>query len=157
MHTCSRKFCCSKSLLSPVTTMNPTQPNVPDTGELCFWALEQAYANSLATQDNMQKQINRLLHSFQQLEEFMWAEKKSPPSPIIRPIDLTPIWATPTGWPPPPALPSEYNGNHSKGQAFLTLCQTYICLCPDSFPGNTSKLPGLYCKGSTGVASTSRQ
>ena len=26
-----------------------------------------------------------------------------------------------------------YDGNHSKGQAFLTSCQTYIYLCPDSF------------------------
>ena len=38
--------------------MNPAQPNVPDARELCFWALEQAYANSLATEDKMQKQIN---------------------------------------------------------------------------------------------------
>ena len=77
--------------------MNPTHPNVPNAGELCFWALEQAYADSLATQENMQKQNNGLLHGFQQLEEFMQAEKISPPSPKIQPIDLTPIWAAPTG------------------------------------------------------------
>ena len=91
--------------------MNPAQPNVPDTGELHFWVLEQAYADSLATQDNMQKQINRLLHGFQQLEEFMQAEKISPPSPKNQPIDLTPVQATPTGQPPPLVLPSEYDGN----------------------------------------------
>ena len=51
--------------------MNPAQPNTPNAGELHFWVLEQAYANSLATQDNMQKQINGILHGFQQLEEFM--------------------------------------------------------------------------------------
>ena len=51
--------------------MNPAQPNIPDARELCFQALEQAYADSLATQDNMQKQINGLLHGFQQLEEFI--------------------------------------------------------------------------------------
>ena len=79
--------------------MNPAQPNVPNAGELHFQALEQAYANSLATQDNMQKQNNWLLHSFQQLEELMWAEKISPPSPKIWPIDLTPVQAAPTGRP----------------------------------------------------------
>ena len=51
--------------------MNPAQPNVSDARELCFWALEQAYADSLDTQENMQQQINGLLHGFQQLEELM--------------------------------------------------------------------------------------
>ena len=45
--------------------------SLTDAGELRFWVLEQAYADSLATQDNIQKQINGLLHGFQQLEEFM--------------------------------------------------------------------------------------
>ena len=99
--------------------MNPTQPNVPNARELCFRALEQAYADSLATQDKMQKQINGLLHSFQQLEELMQAEKITSPSPKIWPTDLTPVWATLTGWPPPPVLPNKYDGNHSKGFPYL--------------------------------------
>ena len=120
--------------------MNPAQPNVSDARELCFRVLEQAYADSLAMQDSMQKQINGLLHGFQQLEELMWAEKIASPSPKIWPTDLTPIWVAPTGWPPPLALPNEYDGNRSKGQAFLTSCQTYICLCPDSFLGDHIKI-----------------
>ena len=74
--------------------MNPAQPNVPDTRELRFQALEQAYADSLATQENMQKQINRLLHGFQQLEELMQAEKITSPSPKIQPTDFNPIQAS---------------------------------------------------------------
>ena len=77
--------------------MNPAQPNVSNARELHFWALEQAYANSLATQENMQQQINGLLHGFQQLEELMQAEKIASPSPKIRPTDFTPIWAACTG------------------------------------------------------------
>ena len=59
---------------------------------------------------------------------------------MIQPIDLTPVWAAPTGQPPPLALPSEYDGNCSKGQAFLTSCQMCIHLCPDSFPGEHVKI-----------------
>ena len=77
--------------------MNPAQPNVSNARELHFQALEQAYADSLATQENMQQQINRLLHGFQQLEELMLAEKIASPSPKIQPTDFTPVQATPTG------------------------------------------------------------
>ena len=51
--------------------MDPTQPNVPSARELHFLTLEQAYANSLATQENTQKQIDRLLNGFQHLEKLM--------------------------------------------------------------------------------------
>ena len=121
--------------------MNPAQPNAPDAGELRLLALEQAYANSLAKQDNTQKQLDRLLNGFQQLEKLILVEKIPPVSPKIHPTDIIPIQATPTRWqPPPPALPNQYDGNHSKGQAFLTSCQTYICLCPDSFPEEHIKI-----------------
>ena len=113
--------------------MDLTQSNVPSTGELGFLALEQAYANSLAMQENTQKQIDRLLNGFQHLEKLMQAAKILPSSPKICPANLTPIQSSPTRQPPPLALPSKYDGNHSKGQAFLTSCQMYIGLCPDSF------------------------
>jgi hypothetical protein len=120
--------------------MNPAQSNVSEAGERRFRALEQAFADSVAKQENMQKQINELLHGFQQLEEFVRVQKNSPPSPHTPPTDHTPVRATPIGRPPPPALPSEYDGNRSRGQAFLTSCQTYIRLCPDSFPGESVKI-----------------
>ena len=41
--------------------MNPTQPNVPNSADARFLALEQAYADSVAMQENTQKQINQLL------------------------------------------------------------------------------------------------
>ena len=112
--------------------MNPAQPNAPNAEDARFQALEQAYADSLAIQENTQKQIDALLKGYQHLEKLMQAIV--PPALLqIRPTAPTPIQATPSGRPPPPALPSEYDGDRSRGQSFLTSCQTYICLCPDLF------------------------
>ena len=80
------------------------------------------------------------INGFQHLEKLMQAAKILPPSPENRPTDITPIQPTPTRRPPPLALPNEYDGNRSKGQAFLTSCQTYIRLCPDSFPEEYIKI-----------------
>ena len=76
--------------------MNPAQPNAPDAGELHLLALEQAYANSLAKQDNTQNQLNRLLNGFQQLEKLILVEKIPPMSPKIHPTNIIPVQATPT-------------------------------------------------------------
>src|ERR1700761_4397724 len=120
--------------------MDPTQPNVPTAGELRFLALEQAFTDSLAKQENTQKQVDRLLNGFQHLEKLMQAAKILPPSPENCPADIIPVQPAPARRPPPPALPNEYDGNRSKGQAFLTSCQTYIHLCPDSFPEEHVKI-----------------
>ena len=120
--------------------MNPTQPNVPNSGDARFLALEQAYADSLATQENTQKQINQLLQGFQHLEKLMTAKINPPPSLKISTSDITPARTTPIGRPPPWALPNKFDGNRSRGQAFLTSCQTYMCLCSDSFPSEQTKI-----------------
>ena len=46
----------------------------------------------------------------------------------------------PAGRPPPPTLPTEFDGERSQGQAFLNSIQTYIHLCPDSFHSNQVKI-----------------
>src|ERR1700761_4929653 len=71
--------------------MDPTQPNVPTAGELRFLALEQAFADSLAMQENTQKQVDRLLNGFQHLKKLMQAAKILPPSPENRPADIIPV------------------------------------------------------------------
>ena len=119
--------------------MNPAQPNVPNAEDADFRALEQAYADSLAIQENTQKQIDALLKGYQHLEKLMQAIVP-PALPQIHPANPTPVQATPSGRPPPPALPSEYDGNRSRGQSFLTSCQTYIRLCPDLFPSEHVKI-----------------
>jgi hypothetical protein len=49
-------------------------------------------------------------------------------------------YRTPPGRGPPPALPSEFDGDRSKGLAFLYSCQTYIRLCSDSFSDDQTKI-----------------
>src|SRR6201996_4727689 len=119
--------------------MNPAQP-VPNSEDARFLALEQAYANSMATQENTQKQIDQLLQAFQHLERLMTTKISPPPSPKINIPDTTSTRTIPIGQPPPPALPNKFDGDCSRGQAFLTSCQTYMRLCSDSFPSEQTKI-----------------
>jgi hypothetical protein len=60
--------------------------------------------------------------------------KSHPPTPIP-----TPAW----GWKKTllkPFAPSEFDGDYTKGKAFLTSCQTYIHLCPEAFEDDTIKI-----------------
>ena len=99
--------------------------------------MEHAYANSEARNA---KQFDMLLNGFLKLEKMM-QEQHSPPTPPKNPlIDIISVWPTPTGQPLPPALPNEYDGDQSKGQAFLTSCQTYIHPCLDSFHSKQTKI-----------------
>ena len=52
--------------------MNPAQPNVPNAEDAHFRALEQA-SDSLAVQENTQKQIDALLKGYQHLEKLIQA------------------------------------------------------------------------------------
>ena len=83
--------------------MNPALPNIPNAEDACFRALEQAYANSLAIQENTQKQINALLKGYQHLEKLMQAIVP-PALPQIPPANPTPIQAAPSGQPPPSGI-----------------------------------------------------
>jgi hypothetical protein len=39
-----------------------------------------------------------------------------------------------------PSAPSEFDGDHAKGKAFLTSCWTYVCLCLEAFEDDTVKI-----------------
>src|SRR6266516_7555339 len=39
-----------------------------------------------------------------------------------------------------PAPPSDFDGDHTKGRAFLNSCELYIRLSPDHFPDELSKV-----------------
>ena len=39
-----------------------------------------------------------------------------------------------------PSLPSEFNRDRASGKAFLTSCQTYLCLCPKAFENDDLKI-----------------
>jgi hypothetical protein len=86
--------------------------------------LEQAVAAMQADRVETQTQINQLQTRISQLE-----------------FDLrkTPI-STPHARTVRPSPPPEFDGERSKGLAFLNSCQTYIRLCPQEFPDEQVKI-----------------
>ena len=119
--------------------MDPTHQHVPTPEELRLAAVEQALIDSKSREIETKNQFAALLNGFQQLELLM-RELAPAKTPKTTPTDTIPIRLAPTGRPPPPALPSEYDGDRLKGQAFLISCQTYMRLCLDSFPEEQTKI-----------------
>ena len=107
-------------------------------------ALEQAFSDSQARELRLQKQIESLTHGFQQMQQFMIQQQRptTPPTTSPKPDNTISdsVQRTPTHKAPPPALPSEFDGDRSKGPTFLRSCQTYVRLCPDSFSDDQTKV-----------------
>ena len=101
--------------------MNPIHQQDPTPEELPLVAVEQALADSEAREVETKSQLAALINGFQHLE-LLIRELKPVQTPNTPLTNITPIWLTPTGRPPPPVLPSEYDRDRSKGQAFLTSC-----------------------------------
>ena len=38
------------------------------------------------------------------------------------------------------SVPRDFTGDHTKGKAFLSSCQTYMRLCPEAFPDKTTQI-----------------
>ena len=110
--------------------MNPTQQAFPDSVQLCLIALEQALADSQEREEETRRQLNELIIGFKRLEKIVSEQRNVP----------TLIPTIPAGQPPPPALPTEFDGERSRGQAFLNSVQTYMRLCPDSFHSDQVKI-----------------
>lgn len=104
-------------------------------------ALELALSDSQARYIETQEQIKQLATGLQQIQQLL-LQQQPPPSPksLPRTAVPNPNSRTPTGRPPPPALPSEFDGDRSKGTAFLRSCQTYIFLCSESFSDDQTKI-----------------
>ena len=101
-----------------------------DSVQLHLIALEQALANSQEREEETRKQLNELIIRFKWLER-MVSEQRNVPTLI--PTILA-------GQPPPPTLPTEFDGERSRGQAFLNSVQTYMHLCSDSFHSDQVKI-----------------
>jgi len=88
--------------------------------------LEQALAELEAKDANTQHKLNILISHIPQSENLI-------PSTQITPIALKAHGLK-------PALLSEFDGDHTKGMAFLNSCQVYICLCLNSFMDKQAKI-----------------
>jgi hypothetical protein len=101
-------------------------------------AFAESDAKHLETQERMTQLMNGLHQLNQNMLQLQQLRQPSPP-----PIPKTPKLTTPSPpirRAPPPALPNEFDGDRSRGQAFLRSCQTYILLCPESFSDDQTKI-----------------
>ena len=93
-------------------------------------ALEQALAEIQAKDANTQHKLDLLISRLTSSEPYIPHSNPSPtstpPAPKVHGLK--------------PALPSEFDGDRTKGVAFLNSCQTYIRLCPHSFQDEQAKI-----------------
>ena len=120
--------------------MNPAQQHAPSPEELCLTALEWALTDSKAREEETWKQLATLLDRFKNLERLFTEQQLWILTSPQNLVDISPIQIALTGWPPPPALPSKFDGDWTRGQEFLNSCQTYIQLCLDLFPSDDIKI-----------------
>ena len=76
---------------------------------------------------------------YQKLEQFLKAstQRSDPPIPTT-PASPPPI--PPKSHKAHPSMPTEFDGDRSKGIAYLNSCQTYIQLCPEDFADEQTKI-----------------
>ena len=104
----------------------------------CVSTLEQALSDFEARYLKTQKRIQSLADGLQQISQLQQQQQLiALPTPSSKNSDN--ILQNPICRAPLPALPNEFNGYHSKGQAFLRSCQTYIFLCLESFSDDQIK------------------
>jgi hypothetical protein len=98
-------------------------------------ALEHGQQNMRTQLDNISADLGQLI---QQLQNATPAPPPPPPAVPPPPPPLT--TATPTRSRLKPATPAEYDGNRSRGRAFLNSCMLYTRLCPGEFPDDQAKI-----------------
>ena len=98
----------------------------------CIMSLEQALSELQAQDVNTQQKLDTLITHITSL-------KPKKPITTPNPPPNSPC-SVPSAYGPLPALPSEFDGDHSNRMAFLCSCQTYICLCLDNFSNDQTKI-----------------
>ena len=93
--------------------------------------MEQAMADMRAHQAESDIQFEQILTAISRLSQ------------LTQPLESTNIPKVHPESPPLracPATPPDFDGDRSRGMAFLNSCQTYIRLCPSEFPDEQTKL-----------------
>ena len=89
-------------------------------------SLEQSLAELQAKDENTQHKLDILISHIPQYKNMI-------PSTQLTPVTLKAHSLK-------PALPSEFNGDRTKGMAFLNSCQVYIHLCQNCFMDKQAKI-----------------
>src|SRR5271168_3287300 len=108
-------------------------------------ALEQALSELQARDEATQQKLDILISHISK-------PSVSTPNPVTQTITPETHSAIPSTRGLRPALPTEFDGDRSKGMAFLYSCQTYICLCSASFPDDQTKITWALSYMKTGRA-----
>jgi len=88
--------------------------------------LEQALSELQAKDANTQHKLDILISHIPQSENPIPSTQLTLVTPKAHGLKL--------------ALPSEFDGDRTKGMVFLNSCQVYICLCPNSFMDEQAKI-----------------
>lgn len=99
--------------------------------------LEQAVAKLQARDLENQNKLDSLLASMAQLLQAKPALETPLPA---KPNVLSPPADSPRTRTARPAAPPDFDGDRTKGMAFLNSCQTYIRLCPKEFQDEQTKI-----------------
>jgi len=98
-------------------------------------SLEQSLSELQARDVTTQQKLDTLITHITAI-----TSQKSTPSQQPKPDTVSNARLVPSTRGPPPALPSEFDGDRTHGMAFLRSCQTYIRLCPDNFSNDQTKI-----------------
>ena len=98
-------------------------------------SLEQSLSELQARDVTTQQKLDTLITHITAI-----TSQKSTPSQQPKPDTVSDARLVPSTRGPPPALPSEFDGDRTHGMAFLRSCQTYIRLCPDNFSNDQTKI-----------------
>ena len=138
--TIVRYFVPNSDSPEPPSSRPRTPSSLPDT--------PRSTSSFLSTMDNdriasleqtiagMQEQQAEL---YQKLEQFLKAstQRSDPPVPATPTL---PSLVPPRSRKARPSVPTDFDGDRSKGTAFLNSCQTYIRLCPEDFADEQTKI-----------------
>src|SRR5271156_5519257 len=99
-------------------------------------ALEHALSELQVRDETTQQKLDSLIDH---INKVLTHQPNQPiPQPTITPMPIIP--SIPREGSVRPALPSEFDGDRSRGMDFLYSCQTYIHLCPGSFSDDQTKI-----------------
>ena len=106
-----------------------------------------------ATIDDLKSQGEATKSMLQSILDKLGAPAPNPvPSPLLPHLGLQPntplspisTFNTPSASRKRPVLkasvPGDFTGDRTKGKAFLSSCRTYMCLCPEAFPDEMTRI-----------------
>lgn len=100
--------------------------------------MEQKLARMEAKEIETQTTLNQILSTIAAISQTLSQKPLEPASPVTPPVNNTTELSKPRT--ARPAAPPDFDGDRSKGRAFVNACRTYIRLCKKEFPDEQTKI-----------------